>query len=200
MRTTGVGITLNLLLATASFAQFRAGLQGTILDPSGATVANANVVFRNNETQREQKTQSSAEGLYRFANLAPGRYTITVEAPGFKQYKAENVAVQAEQVQGLDVKLETGSIAESVTVTADSIPVLQTEQANIQGTITREQIEKLPSLNRDPYELLRLSPGIFGAGARGSQGGALNLPNSTGPGGSNTSIFQTENQVPISTN
>src|SRR5262249_61224915 len=59
---------------------------------------------------------------------------------------------------------------------------------------------QLPQVGRDPYELLRLTPGVFGDGARAGNGNAVNLPNTTGPGGSNNSIFQAENQVQISAN
>jgi len=61
-------------------------------------------------------------------------------------------------------------------------------------------VRNLPQVGRNPYELLRLAPGIFGDGARSGQGGAVALPNATGPGGSNNAIFQTENQVPIVAN
>lgn len=193
-------VTFALGLSPALLAQFRAGLQGTVLDPSNAAVPGATITLRNNETQQEQKTRSTAEGFYRFSNLAPGSYNEIAEAKGFKQFRADGVRINAEQIQGLDVHLEAGAVTESVTVTSEQIPGLQTESATVGGTITREQVERLPQINRDPYELLRLAPGVFGEGARGNQGGALNLPNSTGPGGSNTSVFQTENQVPISAN
>ena len=67
-------------------------------------------------------------------------------------------------------------------------------------TITTAEILRLPQAGRDPYELARLTPGVFGAGARGTNGSSIGLPNTTGPGGSSVSIFQTENQVPISAN
>src|SRR5207237_576934 len=57
---------------------------------------------------------------------------------------------------------------------------------------------ELPQYGRDPYELLRTVPGILGDAARSGSGGAIALPNATGPGGSNSSIFQTENQVQVS--
>src|SRR5206468_2774084 len=66
--------------------------------------------------------------------------------------------------------------------------------------ITTREILRIPQSGRDPYELIRMTPGVFGDGARGGAGAAVNLPNTTGPGGSNSSIFQTENQVPISAN
>ena len=72
--------------------------------------------------------------------------------------------------------------------------------ASVTRAISTEEIRQLPQVGRDPYELARLTPGIFGDGARGGSGGSVGLPNTTGPGGSNSSIFQTENQVPISAN
>jgi hypothetical protein len=66
--------------------------------------------------------------------------------------------------------------------------------------ISTVELRSLPQAGRDPYNLLRLTPGIFGEAGRSAGGQAANLPNSTGPGGSNSAIFQTENQVPISAN
>ncbi|MBA3601996.1 MAG: TonB-dependent receptor, partial [Acidobacteria bacterium] len=101
---------------------------------------------------------------------------------------------------GLDIALEAGGgISETVTITDEPQP-LRTEDANIDNTISRAEILRLPQVGRDPYELARLTPGVFGDGARGGNGNATGLPNSPGPGGSNNSIFQTENQVPISAN
>ena len=72
--------------------------------------------------------------------------------------------------------------------------------ANISDAFSSEEIRALPQLNRNPYELIRLAPGVLGDGARSGVGNAVGLPNTTGPGGSNTSIFQTEVQVPVSAN
>src|SRR5258708_17496486 len=94
----------------------------------------------------------------------------------------------------LPISLDVGAVSEQVTVTA-SAEALHTEDANLGNTVTSDEIARLPQVGRDPYELLRLTPGVFGDGSRGGNGGANNLPNSTGPGGSNASIFQIENSV-----
>src|SRR5688500_15589370 len=96
--------------------------------------------------------------------------------------------------------LTTGEVAETVTVTEETAQAIETENANVSRALTTREIRQLPQVGRDPYELVRLTPGIFGDGARASNGQAVNLPNTTGPGGSNNSIFQTENQVQISAN
>ncbi len=191
---------LLLLLVLPAAAQFKAAIEGTITDASGAAVSSAKVTLINTETHKEQVTQSSGEGFYRFDGLAPGRYTVAVEVPGFKKETSENIQVLAEQTHGADISLSPGEVTESVTVSADTAPAIQTENANVGGTLTTEQVERLPQIGRDPYELIRLTPGVLGLGARDGSGNSVGLPNTTGPGGSNTSIFQTENQVPISAN
>lgn len=179
-------------------AQFRAAVQGTVTDSNGAIISGATVTLTNNETARTQSTTSGDNGFYRFSSLAPGRYTIVAELTNFKKTTLE-IDVAGENTQGADVILETGSIAETVTITDDSA-ALETETANVQKTIDDAEIRALPQVGRDPYELLRLTPGILGTGARSGSGAAVNLPNAEGPGGSNSAIFQTENQVPISAN
>ncbi len=189
---------LMLGLATLSKAQFRASVQGTVTDANGSTVQGATVTLANKETGRTQEVQTSDAGFYRFSNLSPGNYTLSADNAGFKK-SLQEIAVKAEEVQGFDLTLTPGDVSETVLVTGDEQP-LQTENANVDRAITNQEILRLPQFGRDPYELARLTPGVFGQGARSGSGGAVNLPNTTGPGGSNTSIFQTENQVPISAN
>jgi len=190
---------LLMFLTTVGHAQFRAGVQGTVTDNAGGTVAGAKVTLTSKETNQSQTTQTSDDGFYRFTGLAPGLYSITVEQTGFKKGLVDDVKVDAESVKGQDIKLAAGVISETVTVQAENAG-LQTEDPNVRKTISNAEILRLPQVGRDPYELARLTPGVFGAGARGTNGGSIGLPNTTGPGGSSVSIFQTENQVPISAN
>lgn len=177
------------------FAQFRAGIQGVVTDSSGAVVPDATITLTNTETQKSQKTTTSDQGFYSFSGLPPGVYTIGAEKQGFLRQSLSNVAVHAEEVQGQNLELAPGDISQSVTVTESANPALQTENADVSKSITTEEVQRLPQFGRDPYELLRITPGLFADSARAGGGGAANLPNVTGPGGSNNSIFQTENQV-----
>lgn len=189
------------IFSVAGFAQFRAGIQGTITDQTGGLVAGAKVVLTNKETGQVSETTASDEGFYRFSSLAPGQYSVSVENSAFKKAVIENVKVDAESVLGVDVTLEPGGLSETVTVVADpSVATLETEDANIRKTLGTEEVLRLPQPGRDPYELARLAPGVFGAGARGAGGASVGLPNTSGPGGSNNSIFATENVQPISAN
>ncbi|PYS87875.1 MAG: hypothetical protein DMF64_21980 [Acidobacteria bacterium] len=192
-----------LILVGCAFvanAQFKAGIQGTVTDANGAVVPATNVTLTSKETGKTQTVTASNEGFYRFDQLPPGTYTLTAEKTGYKKQVLENVIVNAESVQGIDLLLTTGEVSETVTVTDTAVQQLETENANVDRALTTQEIRQLPQVGRDPYELLRLTPGVFGTGARGANGTASNLPNTTGPGGSNNSIFQTENQVQISAN
>jgi len=193
------GLFLLFVLGTAN-AQFKAGIQGTVTDSAGGLVPDAKVTLTNTETGKTQETTSSSEGFYRLSGLPPGKYNLAVEKAGYKQKVFDNVAVNAEAVQGLDIALEPGEVSATVTVTQETAPTLETENANVGKAITTLEIRQLPQFGRDPYELLRLTPGVFGEGARSGSGLASNLPNNGGPGGSIRSIFQVENQVQISAN
>jgi hypothetical protein len=188
-----------IALAGPALAQFRASVQGTVQDTSGAGVPAATVTVTSEETGKAQTVTTSEDGIYRVSNLAPGRYTVSAEAAGFRRQVATGVQVNAETPQQVDLLLEVGGIDEVVTVTADAT-ALQTETASVGKSITTDEVLRLPQVGRDPYELVRLTPGILGDGARSGSGNSVGLPNTTGPGGSNSSIFQTENQVPVSAN
>lgn len=194
-----VTIALLAIFSSVATAQFRAGIQGVVTDNSGASVSAATVTLTNTETNQSQTVQTSDDGFYRFSSLAPGLYSISVEKQSFKKGLVENVKVDAESVKGQDIVLEAGVISETVTIVADQAQ-LETEDANVRKTISTDEILNLPQPGRDPYELARLAPGVFGAGARGSNGNSLSFPNTSGPGGSNNSIFATENVQPISAN
>jgi hypothetical protein len=184
-------------LSLTASAQFRAAVQGTVTDSGGGIITGATVNLTNNETGRVQTATTSDNGFYRFSGLAPGSYKVSVENQNFKKKDLDNIQVAAEITQSVDVVLEAGGISETVTVTGES-PALETENANIQKSIGTQEVRNLPQAGRNPYELLRLTPGLFGDSARSGTGQAVNLPNSPGPGGSNSSIFQSENQVPVS--
>ena len=187
-------ISILFLFCACLFAQFRAGIQGVLKDSTGGVIPGATITLTNTETQRVQKAQTSAEGFYSFSGLPPGSYTIAAEKQGFRR-QSINVTIHAEEVQGQNITLATGDVSQTITVSENSNPGLQTENADVSKSITTQEVQSLPQFGRDPYELLRIAPGVFADSARGGGGGAANLPNVTGPGGSNYSIFQTENQV-----
>ena len=185
--------------ALPAHAQYRAGIQGSVLDAQGAGVDGATVTLTNLETNHTAQTTTASGGVFNFLSLPPGNYTITVEKTGFKKKLLENVVVEGEQVQALNTTLEIGDVTASVTVNASEAAPIDTETGQISGTISANEVQNLPSFGRDPFQLLRLAPGVFGDGAHNNGGGAQNVPGSAGPGGSSatSSIFQTENQPQV---
>jgi hypothetical protein len=189
---------LLLFAAMPVYAQFGASLAGTILDQTGATIPKATVTLIQAATQQTQVSITNAAGAYHFNELEPGQYTLVITATGFKTSNLTNLALAAETPRGVDVTLQLGEDTVSVQVNGDTVPLIQTADASIGTTIDGEEIQRLPTFGADPYELLRTAPGITGDGARSGTGQAVFLPNGAGPGGSNSGIFQTENQVQIS--
>ena len=196
---TGALLLLASLAVTAS-AQFKAGVQGTVADTTGAVVPGVEITVTNQETGVSQKGTTSEAGFYAVTNLPPGKYTVTAALSGFETAVVQDVEVSAESVQGVNVTLKAGTVATQVIVSGEAMPPIQTENASQSGTLTKLDVANLPQFRGDPYELLRLTPGVFGTGARDSGGGSSNLPGYSGVGGSNKGIFQTENAVQVSAN
>jgi hypothetical protein len=191
------------VLAAASFpahAQFGGSLSGTVADSTGAVVPGATVTLTNSDTHQVLTITTNGSGVYTFTELAPGAYGLSATAGNFATATVSNVSVAAESPRNINITLKPGQASDTVTVDADSAPQLQTGDASIGSTLDAAQITRLPTFGADPYELLRTAPGITGDGARSGSGGAIFLPNGAGPGGSNSGIFQTENQVQISAN
>lgn len=184
-----------------AFAQYRAGLQGVVGDQQGAVVVGATVTLTNLDTNHGQQTTTGTSGVYTFSSLAPGHYSITVEKQGFAKKILADVQVAAEQIQSINISIEVGQVSQTVTVAGSSTPLIDTETGQISGTLTNREVQDLPSFGRDPFQLLRLAPGVFGDGSHDNGGSSFGLPGGELSGSSATSsIFQTENQPQISAN
>lgn len=183
-----------LFLVASAHAQYRASIQGVVTDPQGATVSGATVTLTNHETNQTQTTTTNDAGIYNFTGLGPSQYTLTVEKAGFKKKILDDVSVIAEQANALNVQMDVGEVTQSVTVSGDSTPLIDTETSNLSGTVTSKEFQALPSFGRDPFQLLQLAPGAFGDGAQSAGGGTSNLPATTiGGTGGTDGIFKTEN-------
>jgi len=200
--TTRISVVLAVffLASLSAFAQYHGGFQGVVTDPSGALVPGATVTATNKETGLHVEATSSDAGVYSLNTLAGGIYSITVEKAGFSKQVMESVSLQSETVQSLNVSLTVANTANQVvTVSAEVLPVIDTESAQIGGTITSKDVQNLPSIGRDPYSLMRLAPGVFGDGAISNSGGGSTIPGTNGPGPAN-GIFSVENGVQITAN
>ncbi len=125
-------------------AQFDRGtITGSVLDSSGAVIPNADVTASNLGTRVETRTVTNEVGLYTLANLPPGAYEVKIAAQGFKTYTRSAVTLAVAQTMRLDVTLETGTVQESVTVTADA-SLLKLDTAQVSTTIQSKIVTDLP--------------------------------------------------------
>jgi hypothetical protein len=184
-----------LLLVPLLHAQYNASLRGVVTDPQGAVVSGATLTLLNADTNESMTATSDANGIYTFNALPAAHFSLTVGHPGFKKNVVSTVEILPEQQNTLNVQLEVGGSQETVTVTAGN-QALPTDDATVSSTIDSNQVQHMPSFNRDVFQLAQLTPGVFGNGSQGSGGGSYNLPGNQGPGGSgggSAGIFQTEN-------
>ncbi|HJZ62998.1 MAG TPA: TonB-dependent receptor [Candidatus Acidoferrum sp.] len=184
-----------LTLAGAAFGQYRASIQGVVTDAQGATISGATLTLKNLDTNQILTATTDDNGIYNFNALPPNQYSLTVEKEGFAKKVIDKLGVIAEQANALNIQLDVGGVTQTVTVSGDSTPAIDTQTASISGTISDKQIQNMPSFGRDVFQLIQLAPGVFGDRAQGNGGGAANLPGTQGPGatGGNQGIFQTEN-------
>ena len=193
--------TLLFVGVRAAEAQFNASLRGTVADQTGAIIPGATVTLLDKDTNQTRTSVTDGGGIFNFSALAPDHFSLTVEREGFKKKSVGQVVLIPEQANVLNVQMEIGGTQETVTVNGSAAPLLDTGTATVSQTISSEEIQHLPSFNRDVFQLAQLAPGTFGDASQGSGGGTNNLPGNAGPGGSagrSSGIFQTENQVQVS--
>jgi Carboxypeptidase regulatory-like domain len=187
--------------AVTAHAQYRASIRGVVTDPQGSIIPGAIVTLTNTENNQKQVSVSDSNGIYNFNALPPARFSITVEKEGFKKKVLEQVQIIPEQLNSINLQMELGQVQQTVTV-AGTTQGLDAETATVSSTISSNQIQHLPSFNRDVFQLAQLTPGVFGDSSQASGGGAFNLPGNQGPGGTSGTaggIFQTENGPQIQT-
>ncbi len=122
-------------------------IQGAITDPSGAVVPEAKVTILNKATGRAIDSETTSSGVYTSESLLPGVYTVRIEAQGFQTTEL-TATVQVGVTTGGNIKLQVRTSDETVEVKGEEIRV-NTEQATVQGVVTREQIETLPINGRN---------------------------------------------------
>src|SRR3984885_10643674 len=151
------------MTAATVLAQFTAGVQGSVQDSGGASVPNATITLTNDATQVSQTATTDSGGVFRFASLGPGSYTIAAAAPGFSQAKTQ-FSLTAGETRNVPLTVPVGSVSTNVTVTTRE-PLLDTSDSRNQQTLDQTALENLPLAARNPTALLTLTPGVTGLGA-----------------------------------
>jgi hypothetical protein len=159
--TIGVLVVLLAILSLPSLllAQAAASLNGTVTDPSGAVVTKAKVTVLNEDTNASRNLETSDTGTYSVASLAPGIYDVTIKKTGLKTAKFAGVTLTVDQALTLDAKLEVPSSSLTVTVERTQVAQINTTDSQISNVVDGKQIQDLPLILRDPYQLVLLTPG-----------------------------------------
>ncbi len=135
---------LSACLAPAHAQTTFASITGTVTDPSGAVVANVTVTATNVLTNIKTSATSNEAGNYTIAQLKEGTYTLRAEAPGFKSFVVENVALVSRDVRRVDVRMEVGDVATQVEV-AGGATLIETETARITNTKDSLVLNTIPT-------------------------------------------------------
>src|ERR1035441_8942628 len=131
-----VRVLIGLLISPAVFGQeTSAGIQGTVKDPTGALVAKAKIEVASPALIGTKKAESDSAGYYRFANLPPGTYSLTVTMTGFRTSRQEGIELATGHLPSIDVRLEVGSLTETVEVSSQAA-MIDSTQSKVQTNIS----------------------------------------------------------------
>lgn len=199
-----IALCLVLVLATNARAQVLYGsLTGTVRDTTGATVPNAKVEALETSQGLVKIATTDSDGTYRFTDLTPGNYKITVTAVNFAPYVTDNLRVDANTAQRLDAKIGTGTVTQTVEVST-APPLLQTDRSDVQTQISQTQLQTLPAVSSEGKNfqaLYKLIPGATmptenNSAAGNPQRAMTSNVNGQSSQGNNTSVDGVLNSYP----
>lgn len=133
-------------------------IQGTITDPSGASVGGAQVTITSPETGYKKDQTTDQSGVYSFGPLNPGRYTVSITAPGFQGLSVDTV-IRTGTVTPGSFRLSVGASTTEISVSTGDVQV-NTDQGGVSDVITKQQIDTLPINGRNFLDLAQIEPGV----------------------------------------
>ena len=169
-----------LLFVAPSFAQQgTTAIVGDITDPQGAAVNAAKITLSNPAGGVSLDATSDEQGHFQFLSLQPGTYSLRVEATGFKSALTEKIEALVSSTQKVTIKLELGTVSDTVTVTEGAVAPVNTTDATLGNAFDSRQILALPFEGRDAAGVLSLQPGVTFVGNQpddniDTRNGALN--------------------------
>src|SRR5881409_3041061 len=172
---TAIVVLIALGTTCLSFAQTStAAILGVVKDASGALVPGVSITVKHTESGLTRTAISSERGGYNLPLLPVGAYEITTTMPGFKQAVRTGINLVVGQEAVVDLTLEVGANAETVTVTEEA-PLVNTTTSSTSGVITEQQVKELPLNGRSFDQLITLNAGVSNATSNTLDGGNLNM-------------------------
>jgi len=160
-RLTHLSTLLAVVLASGlALAQTSGSIVGSVKDPSGATIANADVTVTNPEKDITRTTTSNADGEFSVPALSPGRYNLSVTAPGFKKFEARSIVLEVAQKARVEVAMQVGAATTEVTVEGTAIAQVETQSSDLGGVVNGKEISNLQLNGRNFTQLVTLVPGV----------------------------------------
>jgi hypothetical protein len=157
-------LVLFVFLCASVFAQeTNALLTGEVLDPTGAVVPGATVVAVNIKTGVTTTQLSNTSGVYTFTVLLPGEYRVSADRQGFKKTVVEPLTLRTSDQLQLNLKLEVGTNAETVQVTAEAEGVTYLTPT-LSGVVNSQRIQDLPTVSRNVMDFVTTQPGLVSTG------------------------------------
>lgn len=148
-----------VLLTQFAAAQATSQLNGSVTDPSGATVAGATITLTESATGFQRKTTSNASGLYQFLEVPPGTYRLEAEASGFARFSGSNITLVVKLPSTMNIKFQVAGGITEVNVQGEA-PLINRTDASLGNVIENSQIAELPIADRNVTYLLSLQPGV----------------------------------------
>ncbi|HZD45916.1 MAG TPA: carboxypeptidase-like regulatory domain-containing protein, partial [Acidobacteriaceae bacterium] len=156
----GMFVAVTLLSGRPVWAQ-TGSITGQVLDPAGSVIPNATVTATSGSTGVSQTVTTSSAGLYNFATLPPAVYTVSATATGFATVTKNNVTLNIAATLPLNFNLAVGAASTTVNVAGVTAAPIETDSSQLSTVIDAKQINNLPLVLRDPYQLVLLSPGAI---------------------------------------
>jgi len=129
-----------LAVTSSILAQDTGQITGTVRDPSGASIANAQITVSGSEGGANRVTKTNSDGEYVVGGLAGGTYDLQIEAPGFRKYQAKGIVLRVAQKIRADATLQVGGSTSEVTVEGSGVGGVETQSSEMAGVITGKEI------------------------------------------------------------
>jgi len=159
---------LALLIFAATFAVAQtASISGTVTDATGAVVVGAEITVTNTDTSAVRTVATQGTGAYAVTNLPVGNYRVEIKKEGFTTFRVNAITLTVDQAQTINTALTPGSATSTtIEVSAAELPPVDLETSQISNLVDSVQMQALPLITRNPYQLVLLSPGTFTADNR----------------------------------
>ncbi len=155
-------LSIVLCFCASLFSQtISSSLVGAVVDPSNAVIPNASVTLTDQDTGKVRSATTDHLGSFRFLNLPPGRYTVSIEVSGFKNYEQRDIVVAAQETRDAGrLTMAIGSTSERVMVNAEATPI-QLASSEKSQSVDGKQLNNITLKGRDLFGYLRTVPGVI---------------------------------------